>query len=252
MSEYLKGKIAVITGSANGIGRAAAVRLAREGADVAILDREEAPLKEVEAEIAGLGRRAYALALDLTDRRSVKAAFGEIRGALGVVDVLVNNVGGGARTRSSEFFSSEAEVWDDVVNLSLMTTMMCSRQVVPDMRERRSGKIVSVASDTAFYGDVSMSEYAAAKAGVIGFTRSLARELGPFNVNVNVIAPGPTRTRALAWQSDERLQKMISAIPLGRLGDPMEIANAINFLATDQSSFITGQVIPVNGGRVFR
>jgi acetoacetyl-CoA reductase/3-oxoacyl-[acyl-carrier protein] reductase len=251
MSEYLKGKIAVVTGAANGIGRATAIRLAQEGADVALLDRETDPLKEVESEIAALGRRVLPCALDLTDRRLIVATFEDVRNKLGPVDVLVNNVGGTARTRASEFYKSEPEIWDHVVNLSLMIGIMCTRQVVPAMRDRKSGKIVSIASDTAFVGDNSMAEYAAAKAGVIGFTRGLARELAPFNVNVNAVAPGPTRTRALSWQGEDRLQKMTAGIPLGRLAEPMEIANVVNFLATSQASFVTGQVIAVNGGRIF-
>jgi len=251
MSRHLAGKIAVVTGSANGIGKATALRLAREGANIAILDIEDGPLTETASELAQFGCTVLPLALNLTDREEVRKAFARIRTELGIVDVLVNNVGGTARSRSSEFHSSEPEIWDHVINISLMVALMCSRQVVPDMRERRYGKIVSVASDTAFFGDNSMSEYAAAKAGVIGFTRGLARELGPYGVNVNAVAPGPTFTRALAWQGDERLNRMIAGIPLGRLGKPEEIANVINFLATDESSFVTGQVLAVNGGRLF-
>lgn len=251
MKGYLEGKIAVVTGSANGIGLATAKRLAEEGAVVAMLDREAGPLSDGAKEIADLGGKALPVVLDLTDAASVKAAFIEVKAKLGAIDVLVNNVGGAARERSSEFYNSDPDVWDFVINLSLKATMLCSRQVAEDMRERKSGKIINTASDSAFIGDRVMSEYCAAKAGVIGFTRSLARELAPFNVNVNAIAPGATLTRALSWQSEEQLEKMASGIPLGRMGDPRDIANVINFLATDQSSYITGQVIVANGGRWF-
>lgn len=251
MSRQLSGKIAVVTGSANGIGRASALRLASEGATVALLDRESGPLQEVQARISELGGRALPLELDLTDRAAIQSAFDKVRSELGSINILVNNVGGTARSRASEFHISEPDVWDHVINISLMVAIACTRQVVPDMREKKSGKVVSIASDTAFFGDNSMVDYAAAKAGVIGFTRGLARELGPFNVNVNAVAPGPTLTRALSWQGDERLKKMVAGIPLGRLGDPKEIANVVNFLASDESSFITGQVIAVNGGRLF-
>lgn len=251
MHGYLNGKIAVVTGAANGIGRATAKRLSEEGATVALLDREAGPLAEAAEEITAAKGKALPVVLDLTDMAAITEAFGEVRSKLGPVDVLVNNVGGAARERSSEFYNSDPEVWEFVLNLSLKAALMCSRQVAGEMRERRSGKIINTASDSAFIGDRMMVDYSAAKAGVIGFTRALARELAPYNVNVNAVAPGATLTRALSWQTEEMLAKMASAIPLGRMGDPRDIANVINFLATDQSAYITGQVIVANGGRLF-
>lgn len=251
MHGYLKGKIAVVTGSGNGIGRATAIRLAQEGAQVAVLDREAEALAETAALIKDAGGMALPIVLNLTDETEIVEAFGQIKAKLGPIDVLANNVGGAARERSSEFYKSSSEVWDFVLTLSLKAAMLCSRQVAADMRERRYGKIINTASDSAFLGDRMMTEYVAAKAGVIGFTRSLANELAPFGVNVNAVAPGATATRALAWQTPEQRAAMESKIPMGRLADPSDIANVINFLATDQSAYITGQVIVANGGRLF-
>jgi acetoacetyl-CoA reductase/3-oxoacyl-[acyl-carrier protein] reductase len=189
--------------------------------------------------------------LDLTNRDQIVDAFARITRDLGAVDVLLNNVGQTARERSSEFWCSKPEVWDFVIGVSLKTTMMCSRQVVPAMRERKSGKIVNISSDSAIIGDTLAAEYAAAKAGVIGFTRSLARELASFQINVNAVCPGPINTRAMARIPKDMLDRAVAAVPMGRLGEPQDIADGVTFLASDQARYITGQVLVINGGRVF-
>lgn len=245
------GKIAVVTGGANGIGRASAVHFARAGAAVAILDIEAGPLEETAAAIRAAGGRALPIALDLTDRKQVVEAFARIRAELGAVDVLLNNVGQTAREKITEFWRSEPETWDFVIGVSLMTTLMCSRQVVGDMRERRSGKIVSIASDSPLAGDPNIADYSAAKLGVVGFTRSLAREMAPFGVNVNAVAPGATNTRGPRRMADDALARVVAQIPMGSMCEPEDIANAVGFLASEQARFITGQVLVVNGGRVF-
>lgn len=251
MSEYLRGKVAVVTGSANGIGKASALRLAQEGADLAVLDLEAGPLQEVAAAIKAMGRKVLPLALDLTDRVQTKEAFAKLRADLGPVDVLVNNVGMPARGKISEFWCSEPETWDAVVNVTLMVTLMCSRLVVPEMRERKSGKIVNIASDAALLGEANMVDYSGAKGGVIGFTRALARELAPFKVNVNAVCPGFTRTRGPLSRPPEQIQNWLAGVPMGEMCEPEDIANGVAFLATDQARMITGQLLVINGGRIF-
>jgi acetoacetyl-CoA reductase/3-oxoacyl-[acyl-carrier protein] reductase len=165
--------------------------------------------------------------------------------------MLTNNIGQTARENYSEFYLAKPETLEFVVGVSLMTTLMCSRQVVEDMRERRFGKIVSISSDSAMNGDIGTVDYAAAKSGVLGFTRALARELGPFKVNVNAVCPGPTNTRAMQRIPKDAYERAKNAIPLGELCEPEDIANAVVFLSSDKARFITGQTLMVNGGRVF-
>ncbi|PSC02906.1 short-chain dehydrogenase [Alsobacter soli] len=247
MTYDLNGKFAVVTGAANGIGQACAITLARHGADVAIIDIEKNALEETAQAIAELGRRPLPLVVDCTDRFKVAEAFGTIEKEFGQVDILLNNVGQSARERASEFYCSEFETWDFVIRLNLYTALTCSRLVVPAMRERRSGKIISISSEAAYMGSIGVADYAAAKAGVIGMTRALARELAPFQVNVNAVCPGPIRTRAA-----DRLpiwKEYLKETPLGFAGEPKDIANAVAFFAAEESRFITGQSLIVNGGR---
>ncbi|AYJ84873.1 SDR family oxidoreductase (plasmid) [Sphingomonas paeninsulae] len=245
----LKQRVAALTGSANGIGRAAAVRLASDGANVALLDRDADGLGETERLIVQSGGRVMTLVGDLTDATFVQGAFARIAGELGPVDILLNNVGQSAREKASEFWCSEPALWDFMIDISLKTTMLCSHQVVGSMRERKRGRIINISSESAYIGSKNATAYAAAKAGVIGFTRSLARELAPFHVGVNAVAPGYTRTQALDRLPQEIVQKAIAEIPLGFVGEPEDIAHAIAFFASDESRYITGQTLLVNGGR---
>ena len=245
----LSGKIAALTGSANGIGRAAAIEMAAQGATVALLDRDEDGLRETARLICEAGGKAEIYVGDLTDKQYVIAAFSSIAGDLGPVDILLNNVGQSAREQASEFWCSDPELWDFMIDISLKTTLLCSHQVVGSMRERKSGRIINISSESAYIGSKNATSYAAAKAGVLGFTRSLARELAPFQVTVNAIAPGYTRTQALDKLPKEIVDKAIAEIPLGFVGEAEDIANAICFFASDESRFITGQSLLVNGGR---
>lgn len=245
----LEGRLAVVTGAANGIGRASALRFASEGARLAILDLEEGGLSATAEEARRTGSEVLVLTADCTDEAVVQDAFRRIYAEAGFVDILMNNVGQSARERASEFYASSSEVWRYVLNVSLMSTLISSRQVVPAMREAGRGRIVNVASNAGLAGEVGLSEYAAAKMGVIGFTRSLARELAPFKVNVNAVCPGVTKTRVLERISDEILDQIRQSIPLGFFAEPEDIAAAAAFLASDDSRYMTGQSVVVDGGR---
>lgn len=246
-----EGRIAVVTGAGNGIGRACAIAYAAEGAAVAAFDREADALAETVARIESLGARALPVVGDMTRQEEVTEAFDRTRRELGPIDILLNNIGQTARENYSEFWEAKPETLRFVVDVSLMTTLMCSRQVVGDMRARKSGKIVSISSDSAMNGDIGTVDYASAKAGVLGFTRALAREMGPFGVNVNAVCPGPTNTRAMQRIPKDSYERARNAIPMGALCEPEDIANAVVFLSSDRARFITGQTLMVNGGRVF-
>jgi acetoacetyl-CoA reductase/3-oxoacyl-[acyl-carrier protein] reductase len=251
MPGKLGGTVAVVTGGANGIGRAAALRFAREGAAVAVLDLEEVPVQETAEAIRSTVAKVLPIALDLTNRPLVIDAFAKVRRDLGPVQTLLNNVGQTAREKITEFWQSEPETWDFVINVSLMTTLMCTRQVLPDMRERKRGKIVSISSESPLAGDANIADDCAAKLGVVGFTRSLAREMAPFGVTANAVAPGATNTRGPRRMPNDALAKVVAQIPTGQMCEPEDIANAVAFLASDEARLITGQILVVNGGRVF-
>ncbi len=243
----LEGKLAVVTGAANGIGRASALRFASEGANLAIMDLEAGGLEKVAEEARAGGAKVLAIAGDCTKEEFIAPSFKRIYDEFGFVDVLMNNVGQSARERASEFWCSEPETWDFILQLNLAATMTCCRAVVPGMRERGRGKIVSIASEAAYMGSLGVADYAAAKAGVIGLTRALARELAPFHVNVNAICPGPIRTAAA-----DRLpiwEQYLKETPMAFAGEPQDIANVVVFFSSDQSRYITGQSLIVNGGR---
>ncbi len=215
----LADRIALVTGAANGIGRASALRLAREGADLVLVDREGDTLHGV--------------------AREVEAG----------IDILFNNVGQSARERASEFHVSAEETWRFVIEVSLLATMRATRLVVEEMRTRRGGRIVNMSTESAFYGDVGFVDYAAAKMGVVGFTRSLARELAPFHVNVNAVCPGAIRTRAHDRLPREVIDKVRNSVPMGYVAEPEDVAGVVAFLASDDARYITGQSILIDGGR---
>ena len=244
-----KGKAAVVTGAANGIGRAIALRLAGEGARVGLLDIDGAGLASLMAEIKTLGGMALAIETDMLDRAAIADSFATTAQALGPVDILVNNVGQSARDKAAPFWEAGPDLADFLVRICLNTTMDACREVVPLMRERRWGRIVNIASDSAFIGSKSAAAYAAAKAGVLGFTRSLARELAEFGITANAVAPGYIRTRAMDQLPQTFVDKAIAETPLRRLGSPEDIAHAVAFFASDQAGFVTGQTLIVNGGR---
>jgi NAD(P)-dependent dehydrogenase (short-subunit alcohol dehydrogenase family) len=243
-----EGKVAVVTAAASGIGRATVGRLSAEGAFVVAVDIDPAVGDLIGSEIeSGEG-----VSLDCCDRKAVVEAFAGILARHGRVDVLVNVVGRTAGERRSEFWESDPEVWDFVIDASLKATMICTRQVAPSMRERRYGRIVNIASLAMLAPNPTFADYTAAKAGVIGLTRALAVELAPFNVTVNAVSPGQVDTPATrAGHSPELKQRMSALIPLGRYGQPEEIASGIAFLGSDDASFITGHNLVISGGRAF-
>lgn len=245
----LAGKVCVVTGAANGIGRASALCLAREGADLAVLDREADALNAVAGDIAAMGRRSLPIVLDCTSEGEVRAGFERIASTFGGVDVLFNNVGQSAREKASAFWQSDPTTWRFVLEVSLISAMLATRQVVGGMRERRSGKIINMSSESAFYGDVGLVDYSAAKLGVVGFTRALARELAPFRINVNAVAPGAIRTRAHDRLPPEVIDRIRDGTPIGFIGEPEDVGNVVVFLAGNDSRFITGQTLLIDGGR---
>jgi NAD(P)-dependent dehydrogenase (short-subunit alcohol dehydrogenase family) len=249
MNPYAIEGVALVTGAANGIGRASALAFAAAGADVGLIDIEGGPLDEVAREIRALGRRAETRVVDCTNAALMADAVSAIVGALGPVEVLFNNVGQSARAKASMFLESEEETWRFVIEVSLLTTMRTSRLVAPAMVERGRGRIVNMSTESAFYGDVGLVDYAAAKMGVVGFTRSLARELAPHGVRVNAVCPGAIRTRAHDRLPPEVIDKVRNSVPMGFVAEPADVANVVVFLASDAARYVTGQSLLIDGGR---
>ena len=246
----IKGKVAVVTGSASGIGRASAVRLAEEGADVALIDINGDGIRETARLVEQAGGRALTVEADLTVREEIERAFEAIRAQLGLVGILHNNAGGSTHYANKKgFIKATADQWDQIVGLNLRAVADCSRAVVADMKEQGCGRIIITASEMAFRGGPGFTEYSSAKAGVLGFTRSLAMEVGRYGITVNAICPGVIRTAALDAFPEEAIEATLPEIPLGRLGEPEDIANVVAFLASDQSSYMTGASLLVTGGR---
>jgi 3-oxoacyl-[acyl-carrier protein] reductase len=247
----LEGKVAVVTGAARGIGGRTAVRLARDGADVAVIDINEEATQTTVAEITALGRRAIGVACDVSDEESVTAAADRVAAELGAIGVLVNNAG---VLRDNLLFKMSSNDWDTVLGVHLRGAFLWSRAAQAQMVPNRWGKIVNLSSTSAL-GNRGQANYSAAKAGMQGFTKSLAIELGPFGINVNAVAPGfiaTDMTRATAERTGvdfEQMQKAAAEhIPVRRVGRPEDIANVISFLVSEDASFVSGQVIYVAGG----
>ena len=241
----LQGKVAFVTGAGRGIGRAIARRLAAEGATVVATDLDAGSAREAAAEIGG---GALGVGMDVTDAASIRAAVAAAERQCERIDVLVNNAGW---DKVEPFVQSTEDTWDKVLAINLKGPIACTRAVLDGMIARRAGRIVSISSDAARVGSSGEAVYAAAKAGIIGFSKTLARELARYHINVNVVCPGPTDTpllQGIAAENPKIAEALKRAIPFGRLADPAEIAAAVAFFASDDATFITGQTLSVSGG----
>jgi len=246
----LEGKKAIVTGGSRGIGRAIALMYAKEGADVLVnYHSNDAAAKETVAEIEKLGRRGVAVAADVADYKSAQNMVDECVKQLGGVDIVVNNAG---VSKPSMLLKMPEADWDYIIDVHLKAAFNTTQAAGRYMKEKNYGKIINVISTAGIFGTVGQINYASAKAGIIGFTKSASRELGRYNINVNVICPGITKTEMSGkLQSDEKLRKIYEGrIQLGRFAEPEEIAPAFVFLASDDASYITGQVLGVDGGYI--
>jgi 3-oxoacyl-[acyl-carrier protein] reductase len=242
-------KIAVVTGGASGIGQAVVERLVQDDFTGVILDINDEGGKEVAAKINERGKQATFVRLDVTREADVQKTFQKIFSDHGRIDALVNVAGGSLHRHKIEDFPLDH--WQAVIDVNLTSTFLCCRAVTGVMKSRKSGVIVNISSDIGFSGDASRSAYAAAKAGIVGFSKTLALELAPYNVRANVVAPGRIATkRVRATYSDAEWEAAAKRIPLGHAGEPEDVAEAVAFLASDSSRHMTGQTLHVNGGRI--
>ncbi|MBC2705431.1 SDR family NAD(P)-dependent oxidoreductase [Desulfobacula sp.] len=246
----LEGRKAIVTGGSRGIGRAIALMYAKEGADILVnYHSNDAAAKETVGEIEKLGRKAVAVAADVASYESAQNMVEECVKQLGGVDIVVNNAG---VSKPSMLLKMKEEDWDAIIDIHLKAAFNTTQAAGRHMKEQKSGKIINVISTAGIFGTVGQINYASAKAGIIGFTKSASRELGRYGINVNVICPGITKTEMTGkLQTDEKLKKIYEGrIQLGRFAEPEEIAPAFVFLASDDASYITGQVLGVDGGYI--
>jgi 3-oxoacyl-[acyl-carrier protein] reductase len=243
----LEGRVAVVTGAAEGIGFAIAQRLARAGARVAIADIDPGAAARAAAALAGEDLRAIAVEVDVAEEASVATMVAAVRRELGPVEILVNNAGitGG----SVEVQDLDVAAWDRTFAVNARGVFLCCRAVLPDMLQAGRGRIVNVASIAGKEGNPRLSAYSASKAAVIGFTKSLAKEVAQKGIVVNAISPAVIQTRILDQVSQETIDYMVSRIPMGRTGRPEEVAALVHWLAGDECSFTTGQCVDISGGR---
>ena len=241
----LQGRIALVTGASQGIGRACALELAKSGATVALAARNEAKLAEVAAEIAARGGLAAPFALDVASEESIRSQAKAVLQQFGKVEILVNNAG---ITRDGLMMRMKRADWDDVVGTNLTGAFLLTQALLPAMLKNRWGRVINITSVVGRTGQAGQVNYAASKAGMIGFTRSLAREVASRNVTVNAVAPGYIETPMTAVLDEKQREVMLVQIPLGRAGTDLEIAQSVVFLASDAAAYITGHVLDVNGG----
>ena len=245
VSMNLEGRVALVTGASKGIGHACALTLARHGASIAVAARNQQKLEELAAAITASGGKAVAFPLDVADEDQVKSAVKAVISQFGKVDILVNNAG---ITRDQLVMRMKRADWDSVLATNLTSAYLCIQSVIPSMLKQRWGRIINITSIFGQMGQAGQANYAASKAGLIGLTMAIAREVASRNITSNAIAPGFIETSMTAALSDEFKQAAVKQIPLGRVGSPEDIANAVAFLASDEASYITGHVLNVNGG----
>jgi len=243
----LKDKVALVTGGARGIGQAIAMTFANEGADIVIADVNLGVAQKTASEIEALGRKAMALEMDVTSYERVEEGVNKILDKMGKVDILVNNAG---ITKDNLLLRMSPADWDAVINVNLKGTFNCIKAVTRPMIKQRSGKIISIASIIGLMGNPGQANYAASKAGIIALTKTVAKELASRNINANAVAPGFIQTEMTAKLPEDIKKKMMEAIPLAKLGTPQDVANVCLFLASEESNYITGQTITIDGGMV--
>jgi 3-oxoacyl-[acyl-carrier protein] reductase len=241
----LRGRIALVTGASQGIGRACALELARAGATVALAARNQAKLAEVAAEITAAGGQGAAFTLDVASEASIKAGAKAVLEQFGKVEILVNNAG---ITRDGLMMRMKRADWDDVVGTNLTGAFLLTQALLPPMLRNRWGRIINISSVVGRTGQAGQVNYASSKAGLIGLTRSLAREVASRAITVNAVAPGYIETPMTAVLDEKQRVAMMAQIPLGRPGTDLEIAQSVVFLASDAAAYITGHVLDVNGG----
>lgn len=240
----LNGKIAIVTGAGHGIGKEIALNLARSGAEVVVTDVSD-KIFEVGKEIESVGSKAFPVKCDVTDAKEAVAIEDKVLGKYERIDILVNNAG---IYPQKPFLEMTNEDWNKVIGINLNGAFHCTKAVIPKMVEQKYGKIINIASIAgAVIGYMNLAHYSASKAGIVGFTKSLALEMAQYKININAIAPGPIDIGGIPAGS-EMVQQIIKTIPIGRMGLPIDIANLVVFLASDESSFITGQCIVCDGG----
>lgn len=242
----LTGKVALVTGASRGIGKACALELAKQGAKVAVnFSGNEAKALEVVDQIKANGSDAIAIKANVADASEVKAMVKEVISTFGSLDILVNNAG---ITRDNLLMRMKEEEWDSVINTNLKGVFNCVQAVTRQMMKQRSGRIINMASVVGVSGNPGQANYVAAKAGVIGLTKTTAKELASRNITVNAVAPGFISTDMTDELSEEVKKELLTQIPLGKLGKPDDIAKVVRFLATDDSNYMTGQTLHVDGG----
>jgi 3-oxoacyl-[acyl-carrier protein] reductase len=241
----LKGRVALITGAAQGIGKSVALLLAQNGADIVVSDINLEKAEETAKEIESIGSKAIAIKVDVANLKDVERMVESILEKFGKIDILVNNAG---ITRDKLILRMTEEDWDAVLNVNLKGTFNCTKAVVRHMAKQRSGKIVSIASVVGEMGNAGQVNYSASKAGVIGLTKTIAREFAQRRINVNAIAPGYIETPMTEVLPEKVKEELKRLIPMERLGKPEDVAEAVLFLVSEESNYITGQVLNVNGG----
>jgi 3-oxoacyl-[acyl-carrier protein] reductase len=243
----LEGRVAIVTGGARGIGRAVATAFAREGAAVAVADLDEQGASATAARIVAAGGQAVYIGADVTDPEQAERIVAETMDALGGLHVLVNNAAIGT---SCPVLEMSVETWQRMLDTNLSSVFHCTRAALPHLIGQRWGRIINIASQLALKGGVEMAHYSAAKAGVLGLTKALARELAPYGITVNAIAPGPVETNMLADLPDEWRENKLAELPIGRFGKPEEIAPTAVLLASEDGAYYTGSTLNVSGGDV--
>lgn len=243
----LSGKVAIVTGAAQGIGKAIALALAHQGANIVVSDINLEGAEKTAGEITSLGRDSLAARVNVAVFSEVEDFINKVLDKFGKIDILVNNAG---VTRDTLLLRMKENDWDMVLDVNLKGTFNCTKACCRSMLKQKSGKIVNIASIIGIIGNAGQANYAASKAGIIGFTKSIAKELAGKGINVNAIAPGFIKTKMTEILSEEVKQNLLTQIPLRKLGEPEDIAKTVVFLVSDEASYITGQVIKVDGGMV--